>query len=326
MKLPQVKRKTLVALLRLNSKPSRYSFLALCIAFALQIVPIERASAEDCAKHDLATIFDEEFFPEVKWDTSSKPRIINWSTNVQSVNNVSIARPFSPNELELLQLSFDAWDLALESINFQRVDDASKAEILVGLTPIQNNGFWTIEVSEKVRKKGTIQISSTTPIILTREGFIEIAQSEIGNLLGLGDIQHKIEQESVMFDPDLPPFGEEVLSDFDVELIRQFYGESTCRSQWPAALVRAKESWQTKKAVNQADAQARAQEKADMDAKAKAQAELEAQIKAKEEAEAKARAALEAQKRQKTIVCIKGSKTKRVTGVSPKCPKGYKRR
>lgn len=277
------------------------------------------AVAETCPTYDLAKVFDEEFFPDVKWDTTNKPRVITWSPNAMSIKDVAIARNFTVTELDWLQISFNAWDIALDSINFQKIDDPARADVIIGITPLQNNGFWTVETDGKTRVKGTIRISSTTPIILTREGFIEVAQSEIGNLLGLGDIQHTIEGDSVLFDPDMPPFGEPVLNDFDVTLIRQFYGESTCKSAWPAALVKAKEDWIAAKAKVVQDAQ----EKADAEAKAKAQAELDAQARAKAEAEAKARAELA---KKKTITCVKGKIAKKVTAVKPVCPKGYKKK
>ena len=56
--------------------------------------------------------------------------------------------------------------------------------------------------------------------------------------------------------------------------------------------------------------------KAQQDAEAKATAEL----KAEQEAEAKATAA----SKRTTITCEKGKLTKRVTGINPKCPRGFK--
>ena len=53
-----------------------------------------------------------------------------------------------------------------------------------------------------------------------------------------------------------------------------------------------------------------------------AKAKAEAEAKAKAEAEAKAKA----ETKNKTITCIKGKLTKKVTGVNPKCPKGYKKK
>jgi hypothetical protein len=69
------------------------------------------------------------------------------------------------------------------------------------------------------------------------------------------------------------------------------------------------------KAKQEADAKAAAELKVKLEAEAMAAAEL----KAKQEAEAKA-AAL----KKRTITCVKGKLTKKVTAVKPKCPSGYK--
>ena len=61
------------------------------------------------------------------------------------------------------------------------------------------------------------------------------------------------------------------------------------------------------------------EEKAKLEAEAKAKAASE--LKAKLEAEAKAKAAA----KMTTITCIKGKLTKKVTGINPKCPAGYKK-
>jgi len=85
------------------------------------------------------------------------------------------------------------------------------------------------------------------------------------------------------------------------------------------------------KAKQETEAKAAAELKAKQEADAKAAAELKvkleaeaiaaAQLKAKQEAEAKA-AAL----KKTTITCIKGKLVKKVTGVKPVCPKGYKKK
>ena len=73
------------------------------------------------------------------------------------------------------------------------------------------------------------------------------------------------------------------------------------------------------KAKQEADAKAAAELKAKLDAEAKAKAAAE--LKAKLDAEAKAKAA---STKKLTITCVKGKLAKKVTGVKPKCPTGYK--
>jgi hypothetical protein len=88
------------------------------------------------------------------------------------------------------------------------------------------------------------------------------------------------------------------------------------------------------KAKHEASVKAKAEEDARLEAEAKARAESEAKARAESEAKAKAEedARLEAEAKakaeaakKKTITCIKGKLSKKVTGMNPKCPKGYKR-
>jgi hypothetical protein len=89
-----------------------------------------------------------------------------------------------------------------------------------------------------------------------------------------------------------------------------------------AAEVKAKQEAEAKaaaelKAKQEAEAKAAAELKAKQEAEAKAAAEL----KAKQEAEAKA-----AESMKRTITCVKGKLTKKVTAVKPTCPAGYKKK
>jgi hypothetical protein len=72
------------------------------------------------------------------------------------------------------------------------------------------------------------------------------------------------------------------------------------------------------KAKQEAEAKAAAELKAKQDAEAAAE-KAAAELKAKQEAEAKAAAS-----KKTTISCVKGKLVKKVTGVGPKCPAGYK--
>jgi membrane protein involved in colicin uptake len=75
------------------------------------------------------------------------------------------------------------------------------------------------------------------------------------------------------------------------------------------------------KAKQEAEAKAAAELKAKQEAEAKAAADIAAsELKAKQEAVAKAAV------KKKTITCVKGKLTKKVTAVKPVCPKGYKKK
>ena len=75
------------------------------------------------------------------------------------------------------------------------------------------------------------------------------------------------------------------------------------------------------KVKQEAEAKAEAKAAAELKAKQEAEAKAAAELKAKQEAEAKA-AAL----KKTTITCLKGKLVKKVTGVKPVCPKGYRKK
>jgi hypothetical protein len=93
-----------------------------------------------------------------------------------------------------------------------------------------------------------------------------------------------------------------------------------------AAADKAAADAATKAAADKAAADAAtkaAADKAAADAATKAAADkAAADLKAKQEAEAKAKQ--DASKKKTTITCVKGKKSQKVTGINPKCPKGFK--
>jgi hypothetical protein len=299
------------------------------------------ALAEECPKKDFSSLFFEEYYGDIKWDNKVSPKEITWSTEVSVVEGEPIARQLTPSESEWLQESFDSWDIALDTIDFKRVADAKSANVIVGMVPINYNGFWSVEQRGNFRIAGSIKLSTVSPFLSTRNGFIEAAQSEIGNLLGLGDIPEKADMDSVMKDPDTAPYGVIPLSDFDIELIRQLYGESTCKSDWSQPLRDSKAAAQAaidaavaadKAAATAALAKAAADAQAKLDAEnreAMSRVALEAEIarKAQEKIDRSELAAFKASlKAKKSITCVKGKLVKKVSGVNPACPKGYTKR
>ena len=296
------------------------------------------ASAEECPKKELSSLFFEEYYGDIKWDNRVSPKEITWSTEVSAIEGEPIARPLTPTESAWLQESFDSWDIALETINFKRIPEAQGANVIVGMVSINNNGFWTVEQRGNYRISGSIKLSTISPFLSTRNGFIEAAQSEIGNLLGLGDIPESADVDSVMKDPDTAPYGTIPLSDFDIELIRQMYGESTCKSDWPQPLRDSKAAAQAaidaavaadKAAAAAALAKAAAEAQAKLDAESReamSRVAVEAELarKAQEKIDRAEMAAFKASlKAKKSITCVKGKLVKKVTAIKPVCPKGY---
>ena len=93
-----------------------------------------------------------------------------------------------------------------------------------------------------------------------------------------------------------------------------------------AAELKAKQEAEAKVAAElKAKQEAEAKVAAELKAKQEAEAKAAAELKAKQEAEAKAAAAEKlAATKKTTVICSKGKLTKKVTGVKPKCPTGYK--
>lgn len=323
------------------SKRFKVLAIALLLFFSNTLVAVPNALAEECAKNEFSSLFFEEFYGNIKWDNKVSPIEITWSTEATSIEGEVVARQFTGSESEWLQASFDSWDIALDTINFKRVTDAKTAKVLVGLAPINNNGFWTVDQRGDYRISGSIKLSTISPFLTTRNGFIEAAQSEIGNLLGLGDISENSSLDSVMKDPDTAPYGVIPLSDFDINLIRQFYGESTCKSDWPQPLKDSKAAAQA--SIDAAAAAEKAEaEAALVKAAAEAQSKLDAQSfeesskialeaemarKAREKQDRAELAAFYASlKVKKSITCVKGKLIKKVTATKPACPAGYRKR
>lgn len=311
-----------------------YAF-SIFLVSGLLVTSQNSAQAEDCPNNDLSSVFFEEYYPGIKWDNSNPPRTITWTTEVTSIEGIPISRKLTSQESDWLDIAFRSWDEALDTVNFQRKSSAAGVDVQVGMVPIQNNGYWTVKEVGVFRASGTIQLSSSSPFLNTKSGFIETAQSEIGNLLGLGDIRGSVDVDSVMKDPDTPPYGSFPLSDYDIDLIRQFYGESTCHSSWSQSLkdlkAQAKSAAEIEKAAEEAklaQAAQAAQAKADAQSKSSAEAKAAEEAAADKAREEKLRAEIAAQKATKksTITCVKGKTVKKVTGINPKCPSGYKKK
>ena len=301
---------------------SRIMAILLTVSAVVAVPSTSATAADNCPSYNLATIFQEEFYPGVKWNNTQGPRQISWTTNVTTVNGNPISRPFTPAELGWLREAISSWDMALDTISF-REESSKFADIEIGLTAIQNSGYWTVKQFDGFRSSGSIQISTSTKLTSQRGGFIEVAQSELGNLLGLGDITIKTDYDSVMKDPDIAPFGSVPLADMDIDMMRQFYGESTCRSSWSTELKQAKAD-----AVVRAEAEAKAKAEAEAKAKAEAEAEAIAREKALQEAleQAKRDEIANLKLRARTIaICSNGKLVRKVVAQKPKCPRGFKR-
>lgn len=302
----------------------------LSIFLVISLLPVSNlnAIAEECRVYDLGALFYDEYYPDLRW-TNDSMKEITWSAEVTEVEGQPVVRPFSSDQLDWLRLGFKSWDMATEKISFKEVSKDANPDVKVGLVPLadpNNHGFWNIKRLGSLRSSGAIRINSNSRFITEKEYFLEVAQSEIGNLLGLGDIRESAGIDSVMMDPDLPPWGSYPLSDIDVGLVRQFYGESTCPSSWPSELKALKDAKALE--IKQAqEAEQRAKEAEE--ARKKAEAELAAKLAAQSASPTPTPSTTISTQpviKRITITCVKGKLVKKVTGTKPKCPVGYKKR
>jgi hypothetical protein len=276
--------------MRLKTTPA-ILFALVCFNF---VVPQQQAYAEVCPIYNFQSLFFEDYYG-IKWDIRNGNRNITWSANASVINDESVTRSFTTEELGWVRSAFQSWDDALDSVRFTENPQGVQAEIVIGyvtLTSAANQpgaiGYWTAWATDNWINRATIKLKAgSTSWFSVKNQFIHVVQHELGNVLGLGDIKPTNELASTQEDSGQPPYGSIPLSDFDTGMIRQLYGESTCPSTFPNAAAKAAIEL---KAKQDAEAKAAIELKAKQDAEAKAAIEL----KAKQEAEAKAAAELKA--------------------------------
>lgn len=188
---------------------------------------------ESCPVYDFSSLFYEEYITNSKWDKKE----ISWSLGSSNINGKNISRKPTSDEILWVRSGIKSWDDALDSISFKELDDPINANINIGLVDLGETnfaGYWySYWDSNKIRNRAFIQINSANRFSSEENKFIHVVQQEFGNVLGLGDIRANGDMTSVLEDPLEFPYGNKILSDLDTGLIRQLYGESTCKSTFP---------------------------------------------------------------------------------------------
>ena len=337
--------------------------LALVFALILSIFSTTQASAnETCQTFDLGKTFKFGFVPEFpKWTKPGESMVITWATfDSGELNGKQVQSSFSTSHREWLRESFQSWDEALDSITFQEVSIDKPVDIKIAWTQVLQldyESLFSVEGKTGFRRNATIELKSGSPFLVAKENFIQVAQSDIGHILGMGYLTPSSEVVSVMEWPFQSPYGQIPLGSYDVALIRAIYSESTCPSTFSlviqakikeleevkvaelarvAAELKAAEELKIRKeeiakAAEELAAKQRAEVKAAAEKlvdSAKATADKiisDAKVEAERIiAEGKAKAAQSAKK--VTITCVKGKLVKKVTSVKPVCPAGYKKK
>jgi hypothetical protein len=279
------------------------------------IAPISPAQAEECPKVDLS-------FYGLKvlntW-TSTKPvRVITWASNAKNLFSDPVTQPFTSTEEQWLIEAINGLGAVLEHIAFLKVDAESSPVMKIAYTALSkgmvatsatSGGQWGLWKAEPGLNKAEIQLLDSahrfagSTMFTTKEDFIHRIQNEVGNMLGVSDYDVKNlgpGKNLTIFDTSkFGGYGRLTLSDLDASILRTAYGESTCPSAYSDSA----------RALNLI---------ADQQEGEKYLASLAPT--------ATATPTTSASKKSTTITCIKGSATKKVTAVSPKCPSGYKKK
>ena len=203
------------------------------------------ASAEECPIYNFQSLFNHDYYPGTKWDNRSGFREITWSSSATVIFDENIARSFTTEELTWIKVAFQSWDDALETMKFIETPYSSEVEIIIGYVALNSSpnyenatGYWNAWWIDNWRNKATIKLRvSETWWFTVKNQFIHAVQHEIGNVLGLGNILPSGDFTSRLEDTWQPPFGNIPLSNFDIGMVRQLYGESTCPSTFITAVI-----------------------------------------------------------------------------------------
>jgi hypothetical protein len=184
--------------------------------------------------------FDQLFYDDfynATWATiPGGVRQITWSIEENQLelplNGGSVVANSKINEYkDLTQQAFSLWDSALDSISFVQTNAGNNADVTIATTDLNGNywGYWNASWNgNKEFQKATIQMNSE----ILPSAFLTVALHEIGNILGLGDIQATAAIKSVQEEGlSAEMFTGTSLWEDDVLMIKQLYNENDYSNQ-----------------------------------------------------------------------------------------------
>ena len=276
------------------------------------VSPAQAVVADSCPVIDYST-FGFEKTPAANWKNSEPVRVITWSSNETFIATDPVSTQFSPTEQAWLQEAFDSYGEILDSVAFQKITTPSSASIVIGYTLLSkgiiptettggNFGLWMFNYGS-----GAIQLLDVKlrpknfTLFDSHDTFIHAVQNELGNMLGVPDVDAKGPKRALVTIYDtskLATYGQVKINDYDAATMRQLYGESTCSSSYTAEA----------RAANLA-ADKIAGEKS-LTVRATTTTTVAASTPAA----------------RTSITCVKGKTIKKVTALKPVCPAGYKKK
>lgn len=181
--------------------------------------------------YDFRELFYTDYYG-VKWSENGKNTTIHWMAisnqmNIPGDNYGSVqVIPVSNEVQNFYQDAFELWDDALDTVEIEKTETDSEADISIGIVadlPFGADGQWNAVWSNNIFSDATIRFHSD---ILSEPHFFTTILHEIGNVLGLGDIKPNNTIRSVQEDPFPEVFNSKALWPDDVAMIKQLYAEN----------------------------------------------------------------------------------------------------
>ena len=181
--------------------------------------------------YDFRELFYTDYYG-VKWSENGKNTTIHWMaiSNQMSIPGENYGPvkviPVSNEVQNLYQDAFELWDDALDTVEIEKTETESEANISIGIVaelPFGAYGQWNAVWNNNIFSDATIRIHSD---ILSEPHFFTTILHEIGNVLGLGDIKPNSTTRSVQEDPFPEFFNSKALWPDDVAMIKQVYAEN----------------------------------------------------------------------------------------------------
>lgn len=321
------------------------------------------ASAEVCPKYVFTEVFDGNYYKDYLWQNQSGARKITWSLqnstielkDIKSSKSRLVSRRFSEVERTIIRLAFKNWDDASEKINFEEVMESASPDIKIGF--VTRNAadefttyFWNFGYTNTGSTNSPYNMIAATIILaddnnlLASEAFLlNLVQNALGRVLGLGNVLNSFPGDSVLKWPVSTSTRNSPLSDLDIGLLRQRYGESTCPSSFSWAIKEQRAKTSTEAMISEAE-----RKSAEIISIANGEAariysesrilasriEKEARLQfekilaeanqARDAAISESNRILEEAKAKITkLLCIQGKIKFTITAIKPKCPKGF---
>lgn len=208
-------------------------YLIVIVLLISTLTSTSKSYAEDCSAPNLDYLFYDDYYKGTKWSKKGKTKTIEWTISSSSSGGEGKTKEFTSEEVKWIDKAIKSWDIALDSISFRQVtkENADLTIAYTKLSGIPENiyGYWNAKWDKNnIRYEASIRLRDNAEFLKTKNGFIHGLQHELGNVLGLGDIQPNQDFNSPQEDPWQEPYGQIPLSDFNYKIIRKLYNESTC--------------------------------------------------------------------------------------------------